>query len=119
MAVHQADLPFPSMGRLETKFWEFHQENPTVYAQICAQARRELRKGRPRIGVSYFFESIRWDTTTETTDPDFKLCNSHRAFYSRMWLHEHPAHPEFFSLRAQFVPMVGMRGRSRKCANDG
>jgi hypothetical protein len=83
-------------------FVEYHRANPEVYATICRFADEALRAGRTRIGIGMLTERLRWYTTVEARSADgFKFNNNYRPFYSRMWLRDHPEHPDFFQTREQ------------------
>ena len=88
---------------LRERFEIYHAENPHIYAALCRFADQALRAGRTRIGIAMIFERMRWYSTIEAADRDdgFKLNNSYRAFYARLWMHEHPAHDGFFETREQ------------------
>jgi hypothetical protein len=80
--------PFPS-GRsdmqLYQKFETFHRENPHVYRTLVALAREWVRTTRrTEIGIAMLYERVRWEIAIATSDPDFKLTNSYRAFYARL-----------------------------------
>ena len=45
------------------------------------------------------WERLRWYTEIETNDPDFKLNNNHKAYYSRMYMDDFPEAKGFFRTR--------------------
>ncbi len=79
----------------------YHLANPHVYAGLCRYADEAIRSGRGHLGISMLFERLRWYTTIETRGDGLKLNNNYRAFYARLWLQDHPEHPEFFETRVQ------------------
>lgn len=83
---------------IEAKFWEFHRENPRVY-RLFERFTREALRRRDRIAVSLIVERIRWETAVATTDEEFRLNNSFRAYYARLWMRDHPAHEGIFRTR--------------------
>lgn len=85
----------------------YHRANPHVYAAICRFADEAIRAGRTRIGIGMLTERLRWYTTIETRGDGFKVNNNFRAFYARLWLAEHPDHPDFFEARVQRYSGVG------------
>jgi hypothetical protein len=96
----QSGLPFGrEPSRLERAFLEFHHNNPKVYELFCHFARQALDAHRTRLSAKLLWERIRWYTTVETTDPEWKLNNNHHAYYARLWLADHPDRPDFFRLR--------------------
>lgn len=88
---------------LYDQFLEYHAANPEVYATICRFADEALRAGRTRIGIGMLTERLRWYTTVEARGraDGFKFNNNYRPFYARMWLADHPEHPDFFETRHQ------------------
>jgi len=84
---------------LADKFRVFHEENPEVYNQLRSLALKMRGTGRPKYGIAGLFEVLRWHRALETTDEDFKLNNSYRAFYARLLMTQEPALKGFFSVR--------------------
>lgn len=77
-------LPPPSETIAE-RFLAFHLESPEVYRTLVALARQWVAKtGRNRIGIATLYERARWELAVSTSDPDFKLNNSYRAYYARL-----------------------------------
>jgi hypothetical protein len=67
------------------KFERFHAESPEVYRTLVALARQwVVRTGRARIGIATLYERARWELAISTSDPDFKLNNTYRAYYARL-----------------------------------
>jgi hypothetical protein len=85
---------------LAARFAEYHADNPHVYRQVCRFCDEALSRGRTRLSINLIFERVRWYTRIETTGEEFKMNNSYRAFYARMWLSDHPGHDGFFELRS-------------------
>lgn len=79
------------------KFWQFHKENPRVYELIKQFAYQAKNSGRQRFGIKMIWERLRWYTTVETTDEQFKLCNNHHSCYARLLMIEDPSFEKFFS----------------------
>jgi hypothetical protein len=102
--VYEPELPWaPPDPSLEERWLEYHRRNPGIYRAFCRFADEALRAGRKRLGAKMLFERIRWYTTVEARDRSdgFKLNNNYHAFYARLWLREHPEHPDFFETRKQ------------------
>jgi hypothetical protein len=92
-------LAFPISD--ETKFDLFHAANPHVYATLVRLARQWVAKtGRHKVGISALYEVARWEIALATTDADFKIDNSHRAYYSRLIMAQEPDLGGLFDLRA-------------------
>lgn len=94
----------PDAETLEARFWTYHRDNPAIYVQFCRFTQDAIDSGRPYAGAKLIFERIRWHTTVEARGAfadGFKLNNNYHAFYARLWLRDHPGHPDFFRTRRQ------------------
>jgi hypothetical protein len=71
---------------IEHDFWQFHRENPLVYARLVGLARDLKRKGHAKLGIGMLFEVVRWQHMLNTHDPasEFKLNNNYRSLYARL-----------------------------------
>jgi hypothetical protein len=83
----------------EARFWEFHNENPHVYALFDRFANEAVRAHRPRFSAYMIFERMRWYSLIETSDEKYKLNNNHRPYYARLWLKRNPQHAHLFETR--------------------
>lgn len=92
-AAVEADLVY--------KFEKFHSENPRVYEVLLRLARewRARTNGR-KLGIGALVERARWELVMETNDPDYKINNTHRAFYARLLMLRNPELRGMFDLRA-------------------
>jgi len=82
------------------KFFAFHAENPKVYATLARLAREWIAwTGRHNLGIATLFERTRWEIAMTTSDPDFKLNNTHRAWYARLLMQKEPDLAGLFDLR--------------------
>jgi hypothetical protein len=85
----------------ETAFDRFHADNPKVYETLVRLAREWVgRTGRHKLGIATLFERARWEIALATTDADFKLNNSYRAYYARLIMLREPDLAGLFDLRA-------------------
>jgi hypothetical protein len=91
--------PCQKMSRLERAFWRFHHNNPHVYAIFSRLCRQVRARGFAHYSVDAIWQRMRWHFTIETSDPDFKLNDHHRAYYARYYLEQHPEAGDFFELR--------------------
>lgn len=98
MTAVQGDL-FRPASRAEEKFRAFHEANPHVYRELLRLALEMRRRGREKWGIAGIFEVLRWNRAMQTDAPDYKLCNTHRAFYARMLMEQEPELRGFFDLR--------------------
>jgi len=84
---------------LRAAFELFHRDNPQVYRLFCHYCDEAIRAGRKYLGAKMIWERMRWHARVETTDAAFKLNNNWHSFMARLWLAEHPEHPDFFETR--------------------
>jgi len=85
---------------LDTRFQEYHEQNPHVYRLFRQYAMQAMRSGRERFGGKAVFERLRWHFAFETKDPEgFRINNSYVSRYVRMLINEHPEFKDFFSIR--------------------
>lgn len=88
------------MSELEIAFWQFHTDNPHVYAKLREIALDAFRRrGSRKWGIAALFERLRWLSEFETVGDLYKLNNNHRAFYARMLMKQEPILQGFFSVR--------------------
>lgn len=82
----------------ETKFEDYHRDNPDVYEALKKFALQAKRSGRTRLGIAMLYERVRWFTTIETSGT-FKVGNTWRAYYARKLMKEEPELAGFFETR--------------------
>lgn len=99
--TEQYDM-FDAGNPLEKKFWEYHRENPQVYALFDRFASEAVNRNRKRFSANMIFERMRWYTVIETGGDEYKLNNNYRAYYARLWMRNHPDHDDLFETR--FLP---------------
>lgn len=90
----------PEKRSLVEAFWEFHRDNPGVYALFDKFAREAAAKERKAFGSKMIFERMRWYTLIESQGDAFKLNNNYTAYYARLWMHRNPQHAGFFRTRS-------------------
>jgi len=81
---------------LRKEFREFHNKNPRVWELLQKFTFQIIDRGFKNYSVNAVFERIRWHADVETSDPEFKLSNNHRAYYSRMFMDKYPEYEGFF-----------------------
>lgn len=84
---------------IEASFWIFHNDNPRVYSMFDAFTRYAISRGRKRFSAKVIVERIRWETTLETTDGEWKINNNYPAYYARLWMRNNPVNEGFFAIR--------------------
>ena len=85
--------------KLEIQWESFHIKHPQVYELIKVFAYEAINAGYKNYSINAIFERVRWHATIETPSLDFNLSNNHRAYYSRLFLKDHPQHPKFFKTK--------------------
>lgn len=81
------------------EFVKFAGDNPHVRVLFERFAMEGIMSGRDNFGARMVWERIRWYTDIETTDLIFKVNNNFIAYYSRLFMIEHPEHGSFFRTR--------------------
>lgn len=87
------------MRKLLSEFRAFHTANPHVYELFKKYTFEAIAAGREHLGSRMVTERIRWYTTVETSDVEYKLNNNHNAYYSRKFMFDYPEHQGFFRTR--------------------
>lgn len=89
------------MGKYRERFEEFHAANPQVYTEFCNIVSELQARGIKRFGVDIVWGKLRYDhaVAVNHTGGRYRLNNNHRAYYSRMWLKDHPLDEFFFDTR--------------------
>jgi hypothetical protein len=82
--------------QLYNEWLVYHRANPRVYELICGYAAMAIKAGHRQYAIATIWERIRWEYTVITSDIHFKMPNNHRAYYSRLWLKDHPQYVGFF-----------------------
>ena len=86
---------------IDVSFAEFHTENPHVYDELVAMARKARAAGHKVIGIGMLWEVLRWNHlfTTTTDRQGFKLNNDLRSRYAREIMAREPDLDGIFNLR--------------------
>lgn len=96
-------------AKMIADFEKFHAENPEIYTILVGLARewvaicreKSERTGHhiePKIGIGALYEVARWELIKSSTDPNYKMSNNHRAFYSRLITAQEDDLRELFTL---------------------
>jgi hypothetical protein len=95
----------------ESKFWNFHLSNEGIYIHFCKFAREMEARGHTKLSSELLLNRVRWETLIQTSDPDYKISNDWRPYYSRMYLIEsHKKH--FFKTKAILGEWVDDNGHA-------
>lgn len=101
LETHELILPPHEEGQtLEQRFRAFHQLNPWVFDALVALTREYVQGGANRVSINMLTEVLRY-RRGRTRGDTYKLNNSHRAFYARMIMQEHPEFDGLFEIRRQ------------------
>jgi len=84
---------------LKAAMWQFHLENPHIMKLVLRFTFEVIDAGFQHYSMSSIFERIRWHVNVETSDPDFKLNNNHKAYYARYFHKLCPDYEGFFRTR--------------------
>jgi hypothetical protein len=84
-------------------FEKFHHNNPEIYTMFVDFSKQAAVKN------SYYsargiFHRIRWETSVNSDDRQFKLNDIWTAYYARKFMEDHPEHKGFFRLRKEDDP---------------
>lgn len=87
-------------GPLSQAFFRFYRDNPAVLRRL----HDELVEWRATVGrlcsVDMLMHHVRWTMSVEQRDGDFKISNSHVAFYARVLAFWKPELAESFRTRS-------------------
>lgn len=87
------------------KFDRYHAENPQIYEAFEKFTFQVINAGRKYFGAGAIFERMRWESAVSAINKPFKLCNSYRAFYARLFEERHPQYKDFFRKRNSIADM--------------
>ncbi len=109
---------------MTTRFhdWQtFHRANPRVFELFRQYANEALNSNnRHHFGARSIGERIRWYTTVETSDPDFKVNDHQWPYYARLLMVLDKRFADFFNTRdARFdasdtMILAAHQGRARQ-----
>ncbi len=78
------------------KWWIWHKANPHVYELFKRFTMQAINGGHRNLSAWLIVNRIRWETSIETKGDDFKISNDFIAYYSRLFMHDHPQYKGFF-----------------------
>jgi len=79
---------------------EFDRENPAIYELFIKFTMELWYAGHKRFEAKAIIERIRWHVAVETKGEDFKICNSHTAYYARKAMQDYDFLAGFFETRS-------------------
>jgi len=90
------------MKMLFKKFKKYHEENPEVWDLIQKFSFEAIDKGHKNYSIAGIIERVRWETQVVINgEHKFKISNSYRAFYARLFMYSYQEYKGFFHLRGQ------------------
>src|SRR5512137_2981613 len=95
-------VSFDDRRTIDERFAEFHRNNPHVYDELVAMARRAKGHGYNRSGIGMMWEVLRWNRmfSTNPADRDFKLNDHFRSRYARVIMDNERDLAGFFEVRS-------------------
>lgn len=98
--------PLTGQRSIDTRFQEFHAENPGVYTELCSMARQLKERGYRKIGIELLFAAYRWNKMMRTTADayGFKLNDHFTSRYARLIMANEPDLAEMFKTRTLRTP---------------
>jgi len=85
--------------RTRNLWWEFHYCNPGVYALFKRFALEMIGNGVRKSSPWLIVNRIRWEVALKTVGSEYKLPNEFIAYYSRLFMRDHPEHGKFFNTK--------------------
>ncbi len=84
---------------IENKFYEYHKENPQIYAEFKKITLNLIGRGFKHYSAKGVFEIVRWSTGVSANDNIFKINNNYTPLYARLFEKEFPNMKDFFRKR--------------------
>jgi len=81
-------------------FAKYHEENPHIYDYFERFALM-MAERRSYYSAKCVFHRVRWETTLEGKDDQFKVDDGWISHYARMFMELHPEHKGFFKTRSR------------------
>lgn len=82
----------------DTKFPAYHLQNPHLYDLFKKYTMEAISSGRNNFSAEAIINRMRWDSLVSGND-SFKINNTYKAFYARMFMNEFVQHKGFFRTR--------------------
>ena len=93
--------------KADSRFQEYHAQNPAVYEWFKKFTFEAINAGRTRLGAKMVAERLRWQSTVSGND-GWKINNSHVAGYARLFARDFPEHQNLFSTRKSKLDDIGL-----------
>lgn len=83
----------------ESRFQQYHAENPQIYRMFCQFALQLIRSGARHIGSKQIIERVRFESAVRAMDGEFKVNNNMTPFYARQFMRDFPEYKGLFATR--------------------
>lgn len=103
----EQQLAFRFDEQTESRFREYHAQNPEVYRMFCVFAGQLLAAGRRHLGAKMIAERIRFESHVRGHD-GYKINNTFVAYYARKYERDHPQHTGIFEFRRARADIEGV-----------
>jgi hypothetical protein len=81
------------------RWWEFHLENPGVYALFEQYAFDMIRSGVGKTSAWLIVNRIRWEVVLKTVGSEYKISNDFIQYYARLFMRNNPRFNKFFDTK--------------------
>lgn len=98
--------PLVTQRSIETRFRQFHDDNPDVYTELVSMTRELKSRGYRRIGIELVFAAYRWNRMMRSTADDygFKLNDHFTSRYARLIMAQEADLADMFKIRTLRTP---------------
>lgn len=79
-------------------FKQFHAENPEIFTEFLALARKIKNTGRKKYSAEAILQVLRWHRDIQTTGEPYKISNNFRSMYARLLVYNYPEFQGFFTM---------------------
>ena len=90
-------------GHTKKDFDQFDRDNPQIYKYFVSFS-KTAAVNNSNYSARGIFHRIRWETSVNTQDQDFKLNDIWTAYYARKFMKDYPEYEGFFRLRKENDP---------------
>ena len=98
--------PYAAQRSIDSRFHEFHAENPAVYTELVKMARDMRGRGYRQIGIELLWAAYRWNRMLRTAPGEeaFKLNDHFTSRYARLIMTQEEDLNGFFRTRTLRTP---------------
>ena len=92
-------------GINDDKFPAYHLENLHIYDLFKKYTMEAIASGRSHFSAEAIINRMRWDSLVSGND-SFKINNTYKAFYARMFMNEYRQYGGFFRTRKSKFDLI-------------